>query len=157
MTVQEDRDQLLSDVKMGLSTVNVSAIKYRRFHTTLAFCTIVSGLFATLLAGDSARNGKVLAGNTAKLATGKAPSDLPKGWRIVCGVIAVCTLLSTAAASIDKLLKIAEHRSKAITCAGAVDSLRVTLESTARPTRETIDDSRAEYAKLRSDYAEYFR
>lgn len=157
MTIQNDRKHLINDINQSLTKVNNHAIRYRKTHTLLAVCTIVLGLFATLLAGDSARSGDILAGNTAKIATGNTPTELPRGWRIVCGVIAVCTFLSTAAAGIDRVLRITDHRANAMACAGQMDGLRTELETNSKPTGEQIANARDTYINLRRQYAEYFR
>ena len=125
--LSKDYQELTKDIKSCLVLVDLKARSYHRIYTLLTICTIMLGTIATLLAGDSARNGKMFAGKTAEMTTGKAPSALPKGWRNVCLIIAVCTGVSTIAASIDKVLKIADHRTKAIACAGAFDSLRAEL------------------------------
>lgn len=157
MGLENDQNKLIGELNSGLNNVDRSAKKYRRIHTTLVLITILFGLTATVLAGDSARNGKVIAGNTAKISTGEIPGDLPQGWRFVCGVIAVCTLLATTASSIDKILKITDHRAKAMACAGTLDALRAELQTNSHPTELEMAKIRKSYLNVRKQNPEYFR
>ena len=97
---------------------------------------------------------RVAAPIVAKAATGNEPSTLPKGWKVVCGVIAVVSLIGTVSQGIHSLLKIAEHQTKALNCAGKLDALIIELAS---PRREIVEKVRNEYANLLKEYPEYVR
>ncbi len=153
-TVQEDFQLLRQDVKTRLEMVNRNARRYHRMHTSLVILTLVCGILATTLAADSAMDTKVAAPVVAKVATGNEPSTLPKGWKVVCGVIAVISLVGTVSQGIHSLLKIAEHQAKALNCAGKLDALTVELTS---PRREIIDKVKTDYANILREFPEYVR
>ena len=96
-TLQEDTNVLRDEVKRGLSTVNLNARRYQRLHISLVILKLMFGVFATILAGDSALGTNKVAEPVAQAATGKTPSELPKGWKIVCGLIFTCSLIATIA------------------------------------------------------------
>ena len=156
MSLDQDRQRLLDDISNGRAHVESSAKRYRRLHTGIAVSSIILGLLATALAADSARGSKVLAGPVVTAVTGgPAPGDLARGWRVVCGVIAVCTFLGTAATAVDKTLKISEHRTKAMICAGKLDSLETQMSTTM--TRAELERYLQEYTGAKREYPEYFR
>jgi hypothetical protein len=153
-TIQEDFQLLRHDVKTRLEIVNRSARRYRMLHISLVILTLVCGILATTLAADSAMDTKLAAPVVAKAATGNEPSTLPKGWKVVCGVIAVVSLIGTVSQGIHSLLKIAEHQTKALNCAGKLDALTIELSA---PRREVVEKVRSEYATILKDYPEYVR
>jgi hypothetical protein len=153
-TVQEDFQLLRDEVKTRLEKVNRNARRYRRLHTGLVILTLVCGILATTLAADSAMDTRLAAPVVAEVATGNEPSPLPKGWKVVCGVIAAISLIGTVSQGIHSLLKIAEHQTKALNCAGKLDAL--TIELTA-PRREIVEKARNDYATILKEYPEYVR
>ena len=155
--LESDRQALLADLENGLRSVNQQASKYRRIHIVLAVLTTSLGLLATLLAGDSATSGDIIAEKTAALATDGEPTSLPTGWKIVCGIVAICTFLSTASSALDRLLKITEHRTLSMECAGTLDSLRLSLQSSSNMSKQELEKIRTSYSKKREQAPEYFR
>lgn len=153
-SVLEDFLMLRNDIVIRLATVNRNARRYRRLHTSLVILTLVCGVLATTLAADSAMDTKIAANTVAEAVTGKEPSPLPKGWRIVCGTIAIISLVGTVSQGIHSLLKIAEHQSKALDCAGKLDALTIEL-STAR--KDVVERVRNDYAKILKEFPEYVR
>lgn len=153
-TVQEDFQILRSDVITRLEKVNRNARHYRRLHISLVILTLVCGILTTTLAADSAMDTQIAAPVIAKAATGNEPSTLPKGWKVVCGVIAGFSLIGTVSQGIHSLLKIAEHQSKALNCAGKLDALTIEL---ATPRREVVEKVRIDYANILKEYPEYVR
>jgi hypothetical protein len=153
-TVQEDFELLRNDVASRLAKVNRNARRYRRLHTSLVILTLICGILSTTLAADSAMDTRVAAPAVAEAATGKEPAPLAKGWKAVCGVIAVVSLIGTVSQGIHSLLKISEHQTKALDCAGRLDALAVELTT---PRREIVEKVRSEYTSILRDYPEYVR
>lgn len=152
--IQDEIKELRDHVTSRLATANRNARRYRYLHIYLVLLTLISGVLATTLAADSALGTKVAANSVAKAGTGNEPGELPNGWKIVCGVIAVLTLTGTISQGIHVLLKIPEHQSKAMDCAGKLDALTVEL---AQARGDKIESVRAELAKILRDFPEYIR
>jgi hypothetical protein len=155
--IQKDREALRGELRQALLGVNKNARRYRRLNATLLLIGMIFGLLATALAADASRGGKVLAANVAEATTGKVPSELPPGWRNTCAIIALFTLIGTAATGINTVLKISEHTANVFVCAGALDSLLTDLIPESNARRPVLEKVTADFAKLRKDYAEYFR
>ncbi len=155
--LREDLDLMRQEVGKRLEMVNKNARRYRRQNSFLLVVALLFGLTAAGLAGDSAFGGKMVAASVAEASTGKTPSDLPKGWRNVCGLIAVLTLLGTAATGVNNALKINEHQARSFVCAGAMDGLQAELLPGSSMRRETLNRVKTELAKLLKDYPECFR
>jgi hypothetical protein len=155
--VRVDRDAFRLELDRRLNTVTRKARRYRYWNAGLLLIAVLFGLVAAALAADSARDGNIVAKSVAEATTGKAPSDLPKGWRNVCGLIAVFTLLGTAATGISNALKISEHQTKAFVCAGALDALLTDLLPDSTDHKRTLEKIEGELSKLLKEYPEYFR
>ncbi|MDQ3774221.1 MAG: hypothetical protein M3461_07580 [Pseudomonadota bacterium] len=156
-SLRSDREALRKELAERLVKVNKNARRYRRLNTAMLVISLLFGLLAATLAGDSAVGGKTIAGPVAEATTGKTPSELPKGWRNVCGLIALFTLIGTAATGVNNVLKIAEHRAKAFVCAGVLDGLRTNLLIDSRVQQKTIEKAKADLSTLLREYPEYFR
>ena len=155
--VRVDRDAFRQELDRRLTIVTRKARWYRYWNAALLLIAVLFGLVAAALAADSARDGTVIAKSVAEATTGKPPSDLPKGWRNVCGLIAVFTLIGTAATGVSNALKISEHQTKAFVCAGALDALLTDLLPASTDHKQALERIEAELAKLLKDYPEYFR
>jgi hypothetical protein len=155
--IHKDREALRRELENALLRVNKNARRYRRLNTALLISGLIFGLLATALAADASKGGKVLASSVAEATTGKVPIDLPPGWRNICGIIALFTLIGTAATGINTVLKVSEHKAKVFVCAGSLDSLLTDLIPESNLRRAVLDKAIADFAKLRKDYAEYFR
>ena len=156
-TLQEERQVLIEQLGYRLSEANRKARRYRRDNTILLLIAVIFGLLATALAADSAKAGDFVAKPVAEATTGKVPSELPKGWRNVCGLIAVFTFAGTLANGLNTALRISEHLSKAMTCAGLIDSLKTELVTDTGPHRESLEKTRADLARIVREYPEYLR
>ncbi len=156
-TLQEDRQVLIEQVGYRLAEANRKARRYRRNNTILLLIAVIFGLLATTLAADSAKAGNFVAKPVAEATTGKVPVELPRGWRNVCGLIAILTFAGTLANSLNTALRISEHQSKAMTCAGLIDSLKTELVTEAGVRRESLEKTRAELARIVREYPEYLR
>ena len=153
--LRKDRDILRNEIQDAILTVRRRARRYRRASSILVLTTMLTGAFATALAGD-AYSGGPFAANVAQTTTGKVPAELARGWRNVCGLIALLTLIGTIATGTDSVLKIAEHRTKAFACVGALDGLQAALLRDGVVRRATLDKANADLAAIRREYAEYF-
>ncbi|MBI5558369.1 MAG: hypothetical protein HY885_12105 [Deltaproteobacteria bacterium] len=154
-TVQEDRQRLREELTMRVLVARKKARRYRIWNYTLLVAALIFGLMATALAADSAKGGKMVAGPVAEATTGKPPAELPKGWRNVCGLIALFTLLGTTASGVHTSLKIAEHQSRATRCLGLLDSLSAELVPDASARREILERVSGDFAGIVKDYADY--
>jgi hypothetical protein len=153
----DDRAVLRQEIERRQAAADKAARRYRRLNIALLAVSLLCGLFAAALAGDSAAAGKMIAAPVAEATTGNPPSPLAKGWRNVCGIIAILSLLATAANGIGSVFKIAEHQSKAFVCAGVLDSLHTDLLPGGAMGPEAVEKVRADLAKLLKDYPEYVR
>ena len=153
--LRKDRDILRREIQDGISNVRRAARRYRRLSAVLLLTAMLCGALATVLAGDAFRGGR-LAASTAQTTTGKVPSDLPRGWRNVCGIIALLTFIGTMATGTSSVLKITEHRTRVFVCVGALNALQADLLQEAEIHRAALNKVAAELAKARREYAEYF-
>ncbi|MDN5850352.1 MAG: hypothetical protein L0H63_12080 [Nitrococcus sp.] len=148
---------LRKELSERLNKVNKNARRYRRLNVAMLVISLLFGLIAATLAGDSAFGGKTIAGPVAEAITGETPSELPKGWQNVCGLIALFTLIATASTGLNNVLKISDHRTMAFVCAGILDGLRAQVLIDSRVKQKTMEQVEAELSKLLRDYPEYFR
>jgi hypothetical protein len=155
--VRTDRNAFRMELDRRLALVTRKARRYRYWNVALLLIAVLFGLVAAALAADSARNGNIIAKPVAEATTGVTPSDLPKGWRNVCGLIAVFTLIGTAATGISNALKVSEHQTKAFVCAGALDALLTDLLPESADHKHTLEKIEGELSKLLKEYAEYLR
>ncbi|HEX9107851.1 MAG TPA: hypothetical protein VF832_11495 [Longimicrobiales bacterium] len=158
MTVVEERTSLERELTTRLTQANRYALRYRRTNNLLLLLGIVLGLAATAFAGDAFRGSKALATPVVEATTpAPVPADLPKGWRNVCGLVALMTLLATIANAVNAGLKTSEHQARATACAGAVDALRTQVALGGEITGKRLEEIRGELTRLLRDYAEFFR
>ena len=92
--LEHDRDQLQGRIEESVREVRRAARRYRRISTALLLTGMLCGAVSTALAGDAFRGGS-LAAKTAEATTGRVPAELARGWRNLCGIIAVLTPLLT--------------------------------------------------------------
>ena len=152
-----DYQQLLEELRASIQIVNQRARRYRTWHMLLLLVSLVGGLLTTALAGESAMGGKKLPEIAVALTSGGSLSDLAPHWRVVCGVVALVNLLATGSTAAVNLFKIAERRTEATLCVGALEALRVELATNTHLDEATVDEVRADYVKLLKQYSEYFR
>jgi hypothetical protein len=153
--LRKDRDILRTEIQNRIAGVQRAARRYRRLSTVLLLTAMLCGAVATALAGDAFRGGELAAG-VAQTTTGRVPSDLPRGWRNVCGIIALLTLAGTIATGTNSVLKIEEHQTRAFACVGALDALQTELLREHVLERAVLDKASADLATIRRDYAQYF-
>lgn len=153
---EDDRQSLLEELHVSIDIVNQRARRYRIWHVLLLLVSLVGGLLATALAGESALGGKTLPEIAVAMTSGGPLSELAPNWRVVCGLIALVNLLATGATAVENLFKISQRRTEALLCVGSLQALRVELATTSHVEEVTLDEVRADYAKLLKQYSEYF-
>lgn len=107
-TLQDERSALIAQLATALPIADKNARRYRRMHVAIAVTTILASLLAAFLTGDSALDGKAIAKPTANAITGMQPSDLAPGWRYICGIAAVCSLVAGISSGVGSVLKAEE-------------------------------------------------
>jgi uncharacterized membrane protein YoaK (UPF0700 family) len=149
-----DRDRLRDEIGQAIQQVRRSARRYRRVSTALLLIGMICGAASTVLAGDAFRGGRLAAG-TAEATTGRTPADLPRGWRNVCGIIAVLTLAGTLATGTNSVLKLADHQARTSACLGALAALQEALVQ-GDVGQQNLEKTRAGLSMIRLSYDEYF-
>ena len=153
--LRRDRDQLREEIERAIQQVRRSGRRYRRASMVLLLLGLICGTVSTALASDAFRGGRVAA-RTAEATTGRTPSELPRGWRNVCGIIAVLTLGGTLATGTNSALKLSDHQARTTACLIALAGLQAGLfdESAVRP--GVLEKTQASLANIRLTYDEYF-
>jgi hypothetical protein len=153
--LRSDRDRLREEIARTIQQVRRSGRRYRRGSMVLLLVGMISGTVSTALASDAFRGGR-LSVKTAEATTGRTPSDLPRGWRNVCGIIAVLTLAGTLATGTNSVLKLSEHQARTTACLVALGALQAGLfeEGAVRPS--VLEKTQASLATIRLTYDEYF-
>ena len=152
--LEHDRSRLQERIQESIQQVRRAARRYRRTSTALLLAGLVCGAVSTALAGDAFRGGQ-LAAKTAQTTTGRAPSELPRGWRNVCGIIAVLTLAGTLSTGTNSVLRLSEHQARTAACVAALGALQSDLfGDTVR--EGALDKARHSLDAIRLTYDEYF-
>ena len=149
--LRQDRDRVRDEIDRAIQQVRRAARRYRRASTTLLIIGMLSGAVSTALASDAFRGGR-LAARTAEATTGRTPADLPRGWRNVCGIIAVLALTGTLATGTNSVLKLSDHQARTTACLGALQA--GLFEGDVRP--NALEKTSAGLANIRLTYDEYF-
>lgn len=153
-SLEHDRDRLVEQVRDALQQVRRSGRRYRRISTALLLIGLLCGAVSTMLAGDAFRGGAVAA-RTAQATTGRVPAELARGWRNLCGVIAVLTLAGTLATGTNSVLKLSEHQGRTTACLAALGALQADL-STDAPQPAALTKAKSALENIRIQYDEYF-
>ena len=148
--LQRDRDRLLERTQESVRQVRRAARRYRRISTALLLTGMLSGAVSTVLASDAFRGGS-LAAKTAESTTGRVPTELARGWRNLCGIIAVLTLTGTLATGTNSVLRLAEHQAQTRACLAALGNVQTALLS-----GDALDKANSTLESIRLQYDEYF-
>ncbi|WP_375771830.1 hypothetical protein NR798_13355 [Archangium gephyra] len=155
--LEEGRETVRNVVDEHLIRVNAAARRYRKLNTVLLLIAVIFGGMGSLFAGVVAAGGGPAKGVT-KAVTGTEPkTELPEAWRKMCLWIAVLTGIGTVSAGTNGQLKSAQQQSRAMTCAGLLDSLKLELLVGAHFTEEDLNRIRENLSKVLREYPEYFR
>jgi hypothetical protein len=111
---------------------------------------MLCGAVSTVLAGDAFRGGQ-LAAKTAETTTGRVPAELARGWRNLCGIIAVLTLAGTLSTGTNSVLKLSEHQAQTRACLAALGTLQTALIE-----GDALDKATSTLESIRLQYDEYF-
>src|SRR5690349_13707818 len=125
-TLESDRERLVEHIRAAVHQVRRAGRRYRRISSALLLIGLLCGAVSTTLAGDAFRGGAVAA-RTAQATAGRVPAELARGWRNVCGIIAVLTLAGTLATGINSILKLSDHQARATACLAALGALQTDL------------------------------
>jgi len=148
--LQRDRDRLHERIQDSIGQVRRAGRRYRRISTILLLTGMLCGAVSTALAGDAFRGGQ-LAAKTAATTTGRVPAELARGWRNLCGIIAVLTLAGTLATGTNSVLRLAEHQARTTACLAALGTLQTNLFED-----EALDKTKSALETIRLQYDEYF-
>jgi hypothetical protein len=148
--LQHDRDRLHERIQESIRQVRRASRRYRRISTTLLLTGMLCGAVSTVLAGDAFRGGQ-LAAKTAETTTGRVPAELARGWRNLCGIIAVLTLVGTLSTGTNSVLRLAEHQARTTACLAALGTLQTDLFE-----EDALDKARSALETIRLQYDEYF-
>jgi len=153
-TLESDRERLVEHIRAAVHQVRRAGRRYRRISSALLLIGLLCGAVSTTLAGDAFRGGAVAA-RTAQATTGRVPAELARGWRNVCGIIAVLTLAGTLATGINSILKLSDHQARATACLAALGALQTDLfGGDAQPA--SIARAKSALENIRIQYDEYF-
>jgi hypothetical protein len=153
--LEHDRDQLRERVGESVSQVRRAARRYRRISTALLLIGMLCGAVSTALAGDAFRGGSLAAG-TAEATTGRVPAELARGWRNLCGIIAVLTLAGTLATGTNSVLKLADHQAQTRSCLAALGALQTQLFEDAAAGPVALAKAKSTLESIRLQYDDYF-
>jgi hypothetical protein len=154
-TLEHDRRRLQERLHESIEQVRRAARRYRRTSTALLLTGMLCGAVSTALAGDAFRGGG-LAAKTAQATTGRAPSDLPRGWRNVCGIIAVLTLAGTLSTGTNAVLRLSEHQARTAACVAALGALQPDVFGDSGARDAAIERTARSLETIRLTYDEYF-
>ena len=153
-TLESDRERLLVHIRDAVQQVRRAGRRYRRISTTLLLIGLLCGAASAMLAGDAFRGG-VVAARTAEATTGRVPTELARGWRNLCGVIAVLTLAGTLATGTNSVLRLAEHQARTTACLAALGALQADLSADALQPA-ALSKGKSALENIRIQYDEYF-
>jgi hypothetical protein len=148
-----EHERLRADLEVALTTINRRARRYRTLNTSFVLIALLSGGLVTLLGADVATGGTRVAQRVAETSTGRTPPALGRGWRDVCGLMAILAFVGTIATGVNSGLRIAERNTRAFSCAGIIDGLLTELPASG----PAPDRTRLELARVRREYPEFFR
>lgn len=127
---EEYINQLRQQLRSGLNKLSYARRRLKLYYNTLFFLALISGTIATTLAALAAGSqGKIMLGSGAK------------GWQLTCGIIAIMSLISTLANSIQQNIWIKDKFWKIEDSYGILKSLVTEIE---------LDPN--EYSSIRRDY-----
>src|SRR6185436_15738003 len=152
-TLEHDRSRLQERVQESIQQVRRAARRYRRASTALLLTGMLCGAVSTALAGDAFRGGQ-LAAKTAATTTGRVPAELARGWRNLCGIIAVLTLAGTLATGTNSVLRLAEHQARTTACLAALGALQSDLSADALQPA-ALSKGKSALENIRIQYDEY--
>jgi hypothetical protein len=92
----------------------------------LLIASIVLGAIATTLAGGAAAGGKPVL-------------DIFGGWRILCSVVALLTLIGTICGTLHKMLQVTSRLASATGCVAKLRALELAITVTKKDANEAVE------------------
>jgi hypothetical protein len=136
-TSTEARSVLLEKIRDGIRKSDVLSATLKKRNSRYITVGIVASALSTVIAGATAAIGPVIAQG-------------PPGWKLTCGLVAVCAGVATVFNGLQQQLSIAEKLAKATSCSGKLHSLEFALTINNRVPSEVV----REYETLLSTYPE---
>lgn len=172
-SLADDRQSLLNRTVADLAKIEKAARSHARSDRCLTIVGIVFGIIATVVAALAGASGTPIAESVGRLLPDASkpeskteakqesvaqPTAAPRGWRIICLVVALLAGLSTIAYQLHNGLKVADRRQRSAACAGQLRAICSGLESRVCITKNALDTARKGYNDLTSNpaYAEFF-
>ncbi len=128
---------LAQRIEVELACVTRHVQRLRRQNSWFGYTSIFSGASASLLAGGVASSGPIAG----------------QSWATTCGIVAVIAACGTVASGLQQQLQVADKLSRATTCAGKLEALKVALLISRRDLREVA----GEYERLVEVNREFLR
>ncbi len=119
----DPRSILLERISDGIRRTNTLITELKKKNSRYITISILTAALSTVIAGSAAALGPVI-------------GQGPPAWKLTCGLVAVCTAITTAVGGLQKQLAIAERLARALTCSGKLHSLEFALTVSNRETAE---------------------
>ncbi|MBI5471880.1 MAG: hypothetical protein HY961_06000 [Ignavibacteriae bacterium] len=133
----EARSLLLEKIRDGIRKSDLQSTTLKKKNSRYITVGIIASALSTVIAGVTAAIGPVVAQG-------------PPGWKLTCGLVAVCAGVATVFNGLQQQLSIAEKLAKANSCSGKLHSLEFALAIDNRDPSEVVK----EYETLISTYPE---
>ena len=136
-TSTEARTILLERIREGIRKSDLQSVTLKKRNSRYITVGIIASALSTVIAGGTAAVGPVIAQG-------------PPGWKLTCGLIAVCAGVATVFNGLQQQFSIAEKLAKATSCSGKLHSLEFALTINNRDPTEVVK----EYETVISTYPE---
>lgn len=118
--------EILKRVQTSLHLAESYVKKYRVWDLKLLIISIVLGAVATTLAGGAAVGGKPML-------------DILGGWRILCSIVALLTLVGTICGTLHKTLQVTNRLASAVECVAKLRALELAITITKKDANEVVE------------------
>src|SRR2546425_7814086 len=105
----DKRSAMLARVRENLRTTEHQIQQLRGRNSRFIYAGLVASGLATVISGQAAAFGQLGAG--------------PVGWRITCGIVAICTASATIITALHRQFTVSENLARAMLCAGKLNAL----------------------------------
>ncbi len=136
-TSTEARSILLERIREGIRKSDLQSVTLKKRNSRYITVGIIASALSTVIAAGTAAVGPVIAQG-------------PPGWKLTCGLVAVCAGVATVFNGLQQQLSIAEKLAKATSCSGKLHSLEFALTINNRDPTEVVK----EYETVISTYPE---
>lgn len=129
---------MLNEIHQTLQKAEEQVKKLRKTNTRYIYISLISSVFATLIAGSTVFLGPLFGAGTTS-------------WKWTCGVVAIFTGTATVFTGLHKQLSVTERLAKATECVGKLKALEFELASGKSNTEDLVRD----YKRIIELYSEY--